>query len=330
MLRGKWYFNRAPADESLGAIVDQVLGNAGIDQEAPMGEPAATPAPEATPEPIPAPAAEAAPETEAPEIPTTPEPPADPEIEVPGIGAMKASEIARLKSEAMMQSDYTRKTQELAAERQAIAQQQAKYELERQQFESTQKQHEQLQLHPLANPDNWMQQRLREYQQAGWDMNNPEHVAELNQRIPQELSTAQMRALQDNQANLVRELQRRDLVQQAELSKSQQTREIEQHLAKPEFAQIRNDDGRDLVRKIIAAEVAEGKPADVQGAVAAVGKIVSKMLHSYVQTKQSQARGTAPLMRGGGAAKAPDPRQYKVDRQELYDAAEEFARGSSS
>lgn len=305
-------------------IVDSVLTESGI---SPDGEVAAAPAPAAEPEAAPQ---EAAPEDPVPETTTEPEAPAeDPEIEVPGIGKMKASEIAALRQGSMLQSDYTRKTQELAAERTAVAARQAEFEVQQKQAAEQQQHQRQMQTHPLVNPDNWRSARLNEYMQQGWDPNDPGHAQQLETLIQRDLQSAQARALMDNQAQLVRELQRRDQVSQVETQRVQREQQTEALLAKPEHAQIRNEPGRNLVKAFMAQQQQEGKPVDVQGAVQAASAVLGQALKSYATTKQNQARQTGPILRGGGAAKAPDQRQFKGEAQELYDAADEMARGFS-
>lgn len=272
----------------------------------------------------------------------------DPEVEVPGVGKLKVSEIKQLQADRLKADDYTRKTQAAAKEREEIAQHKAQLEIQQKQlkdsisdpaklFELQRQQGVPAGPSPILHADQWRQARAQDYARNGWDLstdargqpNNPEHYSACLSSINQELSQAQTRALMENQARLYQEMQNRDQATKMAQESMAQEKQLQSLMKLPANKMADNDEGRELVTMYADAARAKGQAVNLPAIVAKVAAYHAKLVKSYAQGKQQQARSTAPLQRGGGAARAPETPEIKGDNAELYDYASRLDMGSS-
>lgn len=278
-----------------------------------------------------------APETpEAPEAPRQEVAPADdPEVTLPDGSKAKWSDVQRWKSGHMMQSDYTKKTTEVAELRRSLESERREFDRVRQAAEEGLRRvmedpNEYARLRasrglagatidPFTQAEQWIQARRQQYVQAGLEA----------EATPEQLRLDLMEHKLHLQNQRFEQIQQQAQETTRRAAEEQEALQLEKTLTTlmTKYKAADTPIGREMVEGFLAREINRGNESpDIESIVKRVAEIQSETLRQYAGKKADQARSVSGITRGRGQPRAPDKKDYGGEVSSFREMAEDRIR----
>lgn len=273
---------------------------------------------------------EAAPDQKPEEV--TPE---DPDVTLPDGSKAKWSEVQKWKSGHLMQSDYTRKTQEVAETRKALEQERQQFLRERQAAEEGFKRvmedpNEYARMRaargmgggtidPFTQADQWLQGRYQQYVQAGLE----------ERATPEQLRLDLMDHKLQLQQQRFEQMQQQAQESARRVAEEQESLQLEKTMTTlmSKYKAANTEVGREMVEGFIAREINRGNESpDIEAIVRRVAEIQGEVVRQYAGKKADQAKQVSGITRGRGQPRAPEKKEYKPEVSSFREMAEDRIR----